>query len=120
LSIFQINKELPSAASQFIKLINPKITDEKHSLQLFQALGLAPTKLVSEIRKFRHNLEHNYQKPSETHTYKTSTGRANNKYNLRTYRLKQLVIYSVSVILCRVEIESKPYNGLACPVKNFR
>jgi len=68
LSIFKIDidRALPQAASEFIKLVNHKQnTGEKHNLKFIEALGIAPISLISKVRRLRHGLEHFYKSPSK-------------------------------------------------------
>lgn len=54
-----------SASAQYIERFNFSGKDIPHKLKLVQAIGLAPSFLVSNIRGIRNKLEHYYEVPTQ-------------------------------------------------------
>lgn len=57
--------KLSSSTNQIIQLTNVSHINLPHKLKLIQAMGFAPSGLISKTRTLRNKLEHYYQAPKE-------------------------------------------------------
>lgn len=61
---FDISK-LPPYINDFIRIFNKSNDSAMQKLLVLNCLNIAPSKVISDIRKFRHKLEHEYKIPSK-------------------------------------------------------